>query len=332
MEKILVTGCRRTGTTFLGRMLSINDKISYIHEPFNYESGIKGLSIKYWYPYYTKNNITARDYNIISNLCNLNKINSKVSLGDGKTKAFKHDVSRTELFKNILTNFSNESFKKRFIRFFLKNRFYYSYLKSKINLNRKKIIFKDPIASLSSKYLVDHFNFRVIIIIRHPAAYYYSMKKQNWGIEPYNFLNQNTLVNYFSNELIDNLKKIKTRQEFSLYEYIIVYKFLLKYLKNDPNNFIIVKHEELSERPVYVLKKLYKKFGIPFTEEIYKKIRKYTNQSNSTKDEKVSDIKRNSSELISEWKNNLSKKEINFVKIKTFELVSEFYNEDNWVL
>jgi hypothetical protein len=249
MDKILVTGCRRTGTTFLGRMLSIKKNISYIHEPFNYESGIKGLSIQSWYPYYTKENILSRDKEILSNLFNLKNINPKVSLGDGKTNHFKYNISNIELIKNIFTNFSNEDLKKRIVRLFFKNRFYYSFLKTKFNFHKKKVIIKDPIASLTSKYLVDQFDFKVIIIIRHPAAYYYSMKKQNWGVEPKNFLRQKFLLEKLSDELIEDIKSSEGRQEYALYEYIIIYKFLLKYLKTNPKKFIIIKHEDLSEYP-----------------------------------------------------------------------------------
>lgn len=132
-NKIVVTGFRRSGTTFVGRMLSVDRSVAYLHEPFNYEEGIKEFGINYWYPYINEENVTSQQLKILGKLLNLKGIKSKVSLGDAKTGNIKYDGSRLQLFKNIFANFSNESFLRRTARVFLKNRFYQTYIQSKFN-------------------------------------------------------------------------------------------------------------------------------------------------------------------------------------------------------
>lgn len=46
---VFVTGLIRSGTTFVGMILSIPKEVDYIHEPFNPQCGIPDLS--QWYPY-----------------------------------------------------------------------------------------------------------------------------------------------------------------------------------------------------------------------------------------------------------------------------------------
>ncbi|WP_075261386.1 sulfotransferase [Geobacillus thermocatenulatus] len=46
---ILVTGAHRSGTTFVGKMLSLHPSIGYIQEPFNKDFGVKG--IENWFLY-----------------------------------------------------------------------------------------------------------------------------------------------------------------------------------------------------------------------------------------------------------------------------------------
>ncbi|RPI72038.1 MAG: hypothetical protein EHM45_22715, partial [Desulfobacteraceae bacterium] len=46
---ILITGCHRSGTTFVGDVLSHSRNVAPIIEPFNLDGGIKG--VKYAFPY-----------------------------------------------------------------------------------------------------------------------------------------------------------------------------------------------------------------------------------------------------------------------------------------
>lgn len=64
-QPILVAGARRSGKTFAGRVLSVSRTISYIHKPFNYEQGVKGLEVDCWFPYITTQNFTKPQARIL---------------------------------------------------------------------------------------------------------------------------------------------------------------------------------------------------------------------------------------------------------------------------
>jgi hypothetical protein len=43
----IVTGMHRSGTTYVGRILGLCDKVDVFHEPFNRHFGLKGVKKNY---------------------------------------------------------------------------------------------------------------------------------------------------------------------------------------------------------------------------------------------------------------------------------------------
>ncbi|HFQ91935.1 MAG TPA: hypothetical protein ENK29_03550, partial [Chromatiales bacterium] len=60
LKPILVTGSHRSGTTWVGRMLTVSPALYYVHEPFNPShppgAGICNIRIKTWFKYITEEN------------------------------------------------------------------------------------------------------------------------------------------------------------------------------------------------------------------------------------------------------------------------------------
>jgi hypothetical protein len=56
-KPILVTGSHRSGTTWVGRMISLDIDVGYIHEPFNISlpPGYNKLELNYWFTYINSN-------------------------------------------------------------------------------------------------------------------------------------------------------------------------------------------------------------------------------------------------------------------------------------
>src|SRR6056297_1366757 len=198
-KNILVTGTRRSGTTFLGRMLSVKKEISYIHEPFNRNQGVKSHVIDRWYV--SPENLDMVEFDkIVDKLINRKKVETRVSFGDVHGNDLKFDVSFSCRIMNLIKNYSSESLIKRFGKIFFKNRFYLTYLKTRLNYFYDRLLIKDPFLALMSEHLLKKFDFKIIFIIRHPAAYFYSMKKREWCIKKNNFMKSEQMVEkYFKN-------------------------------------------------------------------------------------------------------------------------------------
>jgi hypothetical protein len=328
-RNILITGCRRSGTTFLGRMLSVNKSISYIHEPFNYYQGLKEAGIKGWYPYITKENINNYNKEEIDKLFRLGNISSKVSLNVFNSTELKYNVKFTELLKNIYANYSNEGLSKRITRIFIKNRFYQTYLLSRLNFFKERILIKDPLAALSSNYLAEEYNLDVIVIIRHPAAYFTSMKKLRWGVDSSNFLKQQLLMKDYLNSFKSQLESSKKLIERAVMEYLCVNTVLENYRKKN-KRFMLVRFEDLCLNPIQQIKKIYEQLSLDYSEKVEQVIINYTSDKNIIFSENVSDIKRNSKRLVNSWKDILSDEEVGFIRDKTYPFAKKYYDESTW--
>lgn len=324
-QNILVTGCRRSGTTFLGRVLTLNKEISYLNEPFNYNFGLQKLNDINVYPYYTSENISAEKEKILKNYFQLKKAKFKFKIEN-------ENFTKKDFIKNIFVNRTNEDFYKRFGRLFFKNRAKLTFLKAKFNPFRNRILIKDPIAALSSRYLNENYDIKVVVIIRHPAAFYYSMKKQNWGYRIKNYLNQKKLINNFLLKEKNELKKSiyeNNLQERIIWEWKIINKILFNFAdKND--DFIVIRHKDICINPLNTFEKLYKKLNLNFDYSTRTKIKDMTSTTNQKDTNKVVKLNRDSSKLPFLWKENLTCSEIDYIKSKTFNISSKVFSEDSW--
>lgn len=327
INKILIVGARRCGTTFVGKVLSKTPNSNYFFEPFNKDQGIKYLP-NVWYPYLTEENIKKRESETLDKLFFKQKAKYKVSLYNNDFVWW--DLNRYDLIRNVFINFSKEPFFMRLTRVLFKNRSNFEYYKFKFSKNVKNLIFKDPLASLSTDFLVKRYDLKTIVMLRHPYSYYYSMKKQDWGANPYeNFFSQQNL----SYILDENYNKILNTHEhnkklYSLIEYMIVYNKLLEF-KND-KNYYFLKHEDLSLNPIEEFEKLFMFCGLKYDSKTQNYIHNNTKANNKKDTNKVSNTKRDSRSIINNWKGKITKEEMNLIKGLTFDIIKDYYPDEEW--
>ena len=161
---ILVTGSHRSGSTWLGKMLSLTNRVEYVQEPFNKKFPPKGVSpINYWFEY-----ISGSTPGVLK-------------------KEFKNYIVQ---FIRIPYNYYISGIFKSIIK--LEPRRGFHLLKSFFNRMRTRVLLKDPICVFSAEWVEKEFNSDVVIIIRHPAAFVASLKVKNWEHDFNEFLIRKT--------------------------------------------------------------------------------------------------------------------------------------------
>jgi len=303
---ILVTGAHRSGTTFVGNILSTPINVSYIYEPFNKTYGLEGID--YWYTYIKRgmgNEIKYRQ--LMNDLFNL--------------KA-KYKTPKKEY----------DSFLKICLRKIYKSKGNIYYYRAKINPFKKFLLLKDPIACLSSEYLHREFNANVIILIRHPAGFVSSIKRLGWRFDFNNFTNQPHLIEDYLKDLLKNVnfENLSVVEEGALL-WICIHKVLDSFIKRNPK-FIVFRHEDIARDPKNVFQYLFKKLEINFNKKIIKKIQIYTSSNNlsEAKDNVGQQLRRNSKALLDIWKKRLSKNEIVKIREITESIASKYYSKEDW--
>jgi len=307
IKPVLVTGSPRSGTTWVGRMLTTSSQLYYIHEPFNPDfrpgPGICNVKFKHYQTYITQANERSY-YKPIRQM-----LEGKYSLPTG-----------------MLGCRSIADIKKVWSQ----KRDFQEYRRQHI-----LPLIKDPIALMSAGWLGSRFDMDVIVMIRHPAAFVASMKRLNWGFDPSRWaLSQPLLLRDYLSPFEEELKILRDSKSDIIDQTALLWKVLyfivLKY-KKVYKDWIYLRHEDVSLDPLVEFERLYERFGLDFTDEVQEQIAEHSNASNPSHARGTDKLlKLNSKKVISQWKNALSAQEVRRIKERVEEVSKYFYSDSDW--
>lgn len=305
---IFVTGVIRSGTTFVGTVLSLPLEIDYIHEPFNPQCGLPGIDR--WYCYMQP---------------------------DLDTEVMKQYHSLTQdIFRYDFTLRNKISPKDPWLRKVTKqvvgSRGPFYLRLAKLNPFHKAALIKDPTANLWSEYLYVHFGVKPVIVIKHPTSLIASLKRVNWWPSPYKISNRSSLIEaYFSNET-DFFNKDWSNPILGAAAYWrAVHKVLLMQASKYPEWQVVIL-EELSQDPLLGFKNLYRELELPWSESIKRKILRLTqgNRSAEAKKGLVQDFRRNSADIFKAHRDSLSLEERRAIFETVEDVALQIYSKESF--
>lgn len=309
---ILITGAHRSGTTWVGKMLTAASGVGYIQEPFNlqHRPGICRRQFEYWFTYVTDEN-QAEYYDDVKGIVDFS-YNLK-----GELKAI--DSTRDAL--RLTRDFFNFQ---------------------KYRLTNARPLIKDPIAFFSSEWFAKNFNADVVVTIRHPAAFVSGLMVKNWEFEFSHFLAQPLLMrdylSPFREQIEDYAAHRKPLIDQGILLWNIFYSVIDDFRQKHPS-WIFVRHEDLANEPLAAFEALYNQLGLAFTAEQASFIEHYTTADNPSKAptrKKIFgsnidlSVKRSSRSSIKNWKNRLSPEQIERIRTHTSAVADKFYDVDDW--
>lgn len=306
-KPILVTGAHRSGTTWVGRMIATSPSVVYIHEPFSLHRDTRGWNTQfdYWFTYVCEQNNNDY-YQYIKDT-----IEFRYSLMEKLKRDQRPEYIVSQLKKRVLFNW--------------------------YRLSGSRPLLKDPIALFSADWLFSKFNFNVVVMIRHPAAFVASIKEKDWTHPFSHFTNQPALMREhlqpFEKKIIEFTKDKKDIVDQASLLWNLTHYMILKYKKAHPD-WIYARHEDLSQNPVNGFRCLFEKLGLKFSEQMEEVVKKYSMglgamPTMDSRDE-FPGLNRDSLENIYTWKKRLTISEIERIKSQVGELSKEFYSEDEW--
>jgi len=306
IKPILVTGSHRSGTTWVGRILSAADNVVYIHEPFNITqySGVFSLPSEFWFTYVsTGNEALVREY--MSKVIGL------------EYELFRHvkQENRIADFLRVLKSYSTYWYRRKF--------------------THPRVLLKDPIALFSAEWLCDTYDLDVVVLIRHPAAFISSLKRLEWRHPFDHFLKQTELMeDYlepFRYQIIECVEKPRDiiSQGIVLWN---IFHYIIAKFQDGRANWTFIRHEDISREPFNEFRRLFDKLGLSFSEKIQRIIACSTSASNPSgaSDKSFDQLMLDSEQNIWNWKKRLTEDEINRIKNGVEPLASSFYCEADW--
>jgi Sulfotransferase domain len=298
-KNILITGSNRSGSTWVGNVISSNTKVDNIIEPLNLNRirRYNRIELDFWYPKIEDSSPEKLQRDVLKLMEYYLKTSYKTVFSDVFEHYEGHDLFR--------------STKKRWRR-----------------AGKPIKMLKDPTAIFSVPWLVNKFDLKPIILIRHPAAYVLSIKEKNWWFDFDNFLKQ---PNFFSRDLqhleeeVTNFKEQETKRDIvenASLLWKVFYSQVAGYKKNHPEWFYIT-HEELSLNPTQEFKNIFTYLGLDFTDSV----QNYIDESTQSKEKDVGKHKRNSVKNSKKWRDKLSPMELDKIHEITSPIAELFYDK-----
>ena len=300
---ILVTGGHRTGTTWVGRMLTASGEVAYISEPLNVlrRPGVMQAPVEHWYTY----------------ICYENESAYLTALR--QTLAFRYHWG-AELLS--LRSRHDALRMGRDWGTFLRGRAYHL-----------RPLLKDPFAVFSAPWFAGRLGCQVVITVRHPAAFVSSLKRFNWNFQLEDLLAQPLLMR-------DRLENYRAEMEAMPSEDLIgrasllwkmIYRVVDEYHHRYPE-FQIVYHEDLSLDPLRGFRMLYSSLDLNFTPQVQITIQNSSSSENPTElpASAVHAYHLDSLANLNNWKHRLGPDEIDRIHQITTGVVECFYPDSSW--
>jgi hypothetical protein len=303
---ILVTGCHRSGTTWLASLLAASPGIAYIDEVFNLDHRIPGACaarFPHWYMHLTEEN--GREY--VRPL--------------GRTLGFHFDwanAARTLRTPRRLRRAPATAARFRAAR-----------------RRQLRPLLKDPLAFFSAEWLAQTFGMQVVVMLRHPGAFAASLKRLDWRFNFREFLAQPALMR-------DHLAPYRAEIEaFAAHQPPIVDQAGLLWrcvygtaarLRNVHPEWQFVRHEDLSLRPREELDPICGRLGIPFDDAITARIAETTAAANPTDapQGRAHQLRRNSAANVDAWRSRLDADEVARLRAIVGDELGAFYDDASW--
>jgi len=303
IRPILVTGSHRSGSTWVGQVLSQSKELGYMHEPFNpiYPS-VKTAPIDIWFLYISQHNGKAyKEY---------------------FQKVLNWDYQSLKRLSGIGNSFQAKMWLK-YMGIFSKNR-----------SAGKVPLMKDPIAFFSAPWLASEFDMQVVSLVRHPAAFVYSLKRKNWNFPFKHLLQQTELMQDWLEDFREDIGRLAAEKKDIIEQAVLFWRLLysvqLKFQEKYPH-WSYLKHEDLSMKPEAEFERLFEALGLDYSAEIRDYVKKSSSSENpggTTGAEEQ--LKRDSAANTKYWKAKMTSAEIEKVKELTKDIWPSFYGEADW--
>ncbi|MBW2940874.1 sulfotransferase [Zhongshania aquimaris] len=295
MNALLVTGMHRSGTTFVGKILSEAPEVVSLHEPFNKEFGIRGVEAVY---------PSVLDSYLRNQICQVLSLNFKV--------------------KSVAPG---DSFSKSIARRLVGGRTNIDKYKAKWQIFKNKeintLIIKDPFLILNCAQLADDFGIPSVVTLRHPVAIWRSIRRMNWVFNFEEFGNEEVTKKYSSLTRVE-LNKLSEIEKFS-YLYLMLYSSALD--ANKASSMVhLFRHEDICVRPIDAFSEMAAMLNINYTNSMSELVHQKTSAEKAEYDnDKLHNFYRDSKALAWSWCDAECSEEESIIKRICGDLVDDLY-------
>lgn len=304
---IYVTGAPRSGTSFVGRILSWPLSVDLIFEPMEPRVGMPGFDRPY--VYLRPDAEGTQPYE------------------DLIARIFDYDFTYRKL-----TPAPDDPWLTRLRKRTLRSRGVPYLWAAKLNPFHKCAVVKDPDGCLLTEYLAARYHVKPVVCVRHPTAFVasYLHMRMPWDLPA--LADQPALIeDYFGGDasLFDVDPNDRVAGAATLW--FALNRVLLDQCERHPDWHVVI-HEELCRDPMTVFRRLYRELDLPWSRSVERVIQKRTSARNKTHARSRQDHYRDSAALF-EWRRSmLSREDRRRVFEITRDAALKIYSEESFDL
>ena len=305
MKPILITGAHRTGTTWVGKMIALDPDITYVSEPLHldHSRGVLSQPVENWYDY----------------ICDENGAQFK--------EAYKNTIQFKYRLWMAIRHLRNIKAAGKVIRdssIFISSR-----------ILKRRALLKDPFAVLSVPWFISALDSQVVIMVRHPIPFVSSLKRLGWSFDFNHLLNQPLLMRDHYEPFRSDMVHTKQNEQDIVGQGILLWRMiytLVHQYQTQGVDIQLIRHEDISQRPLPIFEEIYQQLGISFSQQIEENIIMSTQTSNPNEIAQYDEhaVRLNSLANLRNWKKRLTDLEIDRIVKGTRDVVKDFYELGEW--
>jgi hypothetical protein len=302
---ILVTGAHRTGTTWVGKMLSASGEAAYISEPLNHwhRPGVLSAPVPHWYEY----------------ICAENEAAFLPAMR--QMLAFRYHLGAELLSLRSRKDIGRMG---RDLAIFTRGR-----------LMRQRPLLKDPFALFSIPWFIEHLGCQVVVTVRHPAGFASSLKRLNWPFEFQDLLDQPLLIRDHLEPFRAEMVALRCDPPDIIAQASLLWRMTyqtVQVFQQRCPGIQVVRHEDLSMNPPGGFRKLYAALDLSYTERSQQTILSSSSGDNPGEVSKkaVHAVRLDSRANLDNWKRRLQPEEIARIRALTEDTCAVFYPDMDW--
>ena len=287
-------------------MLAAGPDVAYISEPLNalHRPGVMRAPVMHWYTY----------------ICEANEVEYLEALRE--TLAFRyHSLAELRSLRS----------RKDLLRM---GRDWSLFLRAR--LGDKRPLLKDPFAVFSAAWFASRLDCSVVITVRHPAAFASSLLRLGWSFNFSDLLAQPHLMETWLEPYRAGMEAQLSAPEDIIGQSCLLWRMIYSVaaqLQVQYPQFLIVRHEDLSQDPLGGFRQLYAALGLDFSPQVQQVIQDSSSAENpgELSRRKVHAVRMDSRAGLGNWKRRLNPAESERVRELTAGVAERYYTPEDWL-
>jgi len=203
-------------------------------------------------------------------------------------------------------------------------------------IRRQRAVLKDPFALFSIPWIQSRFGADVIVMVRHPAAIMWSMKRLGWRFNFSHLVQQPQLMNDLLSPWADEIEKAAATEDLPLTtETALVWRTLygaIEAQRAEHPDWMVIRHEDLSRNALSGFADVFRHIGESLDERVTRYVEETTSQANpsAAPDGTAHALRRDSAANATGWRSRLDPSDVDELRSLSEDVASVFYTDDDW--